>query len=180
MLKMSKEAIKNGDMTNKGLVKMVDNPWKHEDGSDADVLVMTHKGPFRMSELEKIEKAERPDMPMKDLVDFPTVMSVDIRPGRVNSAERIPKKDKLIHLVVDTYFGKKNIVTNLGSHYEPSDFLGKTFMFIVNMPPVKMGGVLSEAMITAVTAYKFNADDNIYEEVPQLHEVNLPLNVTIL
>jgi tRNA-binding EMAP/Myf-like protein len=38
------------------------------------------------------------------------------------------------------------VVTNLGEFYEPDDFA--TFLpFIVNLEPVKLGGVMSEAMI---------------------------------
>ena len=54
-----KNKIKKGDMTNKGLVKMIDNPWKKKDGADADLLVKTHNGFCRLSSLEKIPKAEK-------------------------------------------------------------------------------------------------------------------------
>jgi len=171
-----KERIKAGDLTNKGLVKMVDEPWKNKDGEDVDVLVLTHKGPFRMSQLEKIDKPEKPEYNLKDHTDFPTVMGIDIRPGVVKSAERIKKTDKLIHLKVKTNLGSKDVVTNLGSQYEPSDFLGKKFLFVMNMAPVKMAGVKSEAMIMASSHYKLNVDKNEYEEKFILMEVNIPLD----
>ena len=168
--------IKIGSMTNKGLVKMVDKEWFNEDGSKADVIVMTHNGPFRMSEIEKIPRAEKPDIALKDLVEFPTVMSIDIRPGKVKSAERVEKTDKLIHLKVSTNLGTKNIVTNLGEHFEPSDFLGKTFLFIMNMKPMKMRGIESEAMIMAANNWKFDMNSNSYKESIQLMEVNIQID----
>lgn len=173
------DKITNGDMTNKGLVRMVDTPHKNEDGTDADVLVMTHNGAFRMSELEKIPKAEKPDFDLLPKTDFGSVVGVDIRPGTVQSAERVEKTDKLIHLKVKTNLGVKDVVTNLGEHFEPSNFLGKKFLFVVNMEPVKMRGILSEAMIMASTTMKFNPDENKYEEQIVLMEVNIPLDSVI-
>jgi tRNA-binding EMAP/Myf-like protein len=41
--------------------------------------------------------------------------------------------------------GDEITVTNLGEFYEPDDFA--TFLPIVNLEPVKLGGVMSEAMI---------------------------------
>lgn len=48
--------IKNGDFTDKGLVKMVDNPWVNSDGSVADRLVITSEGAFRETELSITDK----------------------------------------------------------------------------------------------------------------------------
>ena len=74
----------------------------------------------------------------------------------------------IIHLIIDTNLGKKNVVTNLGDTYEPEEFVGKRFLFIMNMKPVKMMGVLSEAMILAGDEFKFNVDENIWEEKTEL------------
>lgn len=68
------ETIIKGDLTNKGIVHMIDKPCE----SISDPIVRTSKGIFRMSELEKIEKVSKPaTIPLKELVDFKTVMSLD-------------------------------------------------------------------------------------------------------
>lgn len=163
--------IKNGDLTNKGVVKMVDNPWNKPDGTPADRIVNTTNGVFRESELTIIEKAKKPEIEPKEVVDFDTVMSVDIRPGRVTKASRIPKTDKLIHLSIQTALGKKSVVTNLGDTYEASEFVGQTFMFFMNMSPIKMKGVLSEAMIVAEDTFKFNEKENKWDKGVKLIHV---------
>jgi len=171
------EIIIKGDLTNKGIVHMIDKPSE----SISDPIVRTSKGIFRMSELEKIEKVSKPATnPMKELVDFKTVMSLDIRPGKVLKVGRVKDTDKLIQMQISTTLGKKTVVTNLGSHFEIDAFLEKTFMFIMNMPPVKMRGILSEAMIVASSAMEFDEDTNTYVEVPKLVPVNIPMNSIIL
>ena len=172
--------IKNGDLTNKGLVKMVDNPWLDENGLQADRIVTTTKGCFRESELTIIPKAEKPIKDIKPLVDFPTVMSIDIRPGRVTVAKRVPKTDKLIHLTIRTSLGIKQVVTNLGEHFEPDSFVGNTYMFIVNMSPVTMKGIQSEAMIIANETLVFNSDNNEWVTDIKLMSVDISLDSSIL
>jgi len=169
--------INIGDYTNNGTVQMIDNPCD----SIPDPIVRTTNGIFRLSELTKIEKAIKPEHDaLKQLVDFNTVMSLDIRPGKVISAKRIKDTDKLLELKISTVLGKKTVVTNLGSHFDVEDFEDKTFMFIMNMPPIKMRGILSEAMIMASTSKKFDNATNTYIDVPELIRVNIPINSTIL
>lgn len=172
--------ISNGDLTNQGLVKMVDKNWNHKDGSPADCLVITENGLFRESELVVVPKAIKKVVDMKPLTGYDTVMNVDIRPGRVVSAARVPKTDKLIHLKVETAFGVKNAVTNLGAKFSPVDFIGHTFMFVMNMVGVNMRGVDSEVMIIAETRQKFISETNEYVEDVQLIPINMSIDSTIL
>ena len=172
--------ISNGDLTDKGLVKMVDHTWNDKDGNPVDRIVNTTGGTFRETELTIIEKTPKTIKPVKESVDFNTVMSVDIRPGRVTVAQRVKKTDKLIHLTVKTSLGTKSVVTNLGGEFEPEVFIGKTFMFVVNMPSMKMKGILSEAMIMANEVSVFDPKENAWNTKTKLMEVNLPLDSTIL
>lgn len=79
---------------------------------------------------------------------------LDIRVGQIVAAERVPKSNKLLKLTV--IFGaneddEKTVVTNIGSTYEPEDLLALTMPFIVNLEPVTMMGIVSEAMIIVGT-----------------------------
>ena len=172
--------LKRGDLTNKGIVKMIDDPWSL-DGIEQDVLVITDQGPFRKSELVQIEKCQAPEPdPLKELVQFNDVMKVDIRPGKVINAERVPKTDKLIHLKVETSLGQIDIITNLGAEYEANEFLNKTFMFVLNMPPVMMKGIESKGMILASDSVVYDSKENIYKKKIELVEVKIGLNGKIL
>jgi methionine--tRNA ligase beta chain len=87
-----------------------------------------------------------------DFIDIEKKLEVMV--GQVVSATRVPKSDKLIQLSV--IFGvneedEKVVVTNLGQTFEPEEFLGVTFPFVMNLKPSKMMGITSEAMIMPLT-----------------------------
>lgn len=163
--------IKVGDLTNKGIVKMVDNPW-NDNGKPANRIVNTTGGVFRETDLEIITKVEKPKIEQKPEIDFMVTQSIDIRSGKVIAASRVPKTDKLIHLTIKTDLGTKSVVTNLGEFYEPSDFIGSSFMFIMNLKPAKLGGKLSEAMIIAEDDFIFDEKNNEWKKIAKLIKIS--------
>lgn len=83
-------------------------------------------------------------------LDFDTLLSVDIRLGKVMEVERIPKAAKFLKLTVD--FGEENnrtVVTNLGKQFTPEEFQDKVLPFVMNLEPRPVAGIISEAMILA-------------------------------
>lgn len=161
--------ITKGDFTNKGTVI-----WTTE------TYTKTTQGICNTSELTLVEKTKKDITELKDFVDFNTVMSVDIRPGKVISAIRVPKTDKLITLNVLTSLGQKTVVTNLGEEYQPEDFINKTFLFILNMPPITMRGIISEAMIMASSTLIFDELNNIWINKTVLLPINISIDSIIL
>jgi methionyl-tRNA synthetase len=98
-------------------------------------------------------------MVTKEQIEFSEFLEIekklDIRIGQILAAERVPKSKKLLKLIV--IFGrdfsyKKTVVTNIGSTVEPNDLIGLTMPFIVNLKPVEMMGITSEAMIVVGTS----------------------------
>jgi methionyl-tRNA synthetase len=86
-----------------------------------------------------------------DLIDYLEASDkLDIRLGQIVSAERVHKSDKMLKLRV--IFGEeadeeKTVMTNIGAKVSPDDLLGAVMPFVVNLVPVKLMGVVSEAMI---------------------------------
>jgi methionyl-tRNA synthetase len=74
---------------------------------------------------------------------------MDLRAGRVLSAERVPKKDKLLKLSVD--LGEpspRTIVSGVAQSYAPEDLVGKVVCVVANLPPRDFGkGIVSHGMI---------------------------------
>jgi len=85
-------------------------------------------------------------------IDFSDFQKLDIRVGRVISAERVEGATKLLKFVVDFGEFKKQSIAGLGHIYEPEQFMGKQFAFVVNLKPKKIRGVLSECMLLAAVA----------------------------
>lgn len=91
---------------------------------------------------------EKPKIEFKEFMEIAD--KLEIKVGMIVSAKRIPNKDKLLEL--DVAFGLngtdvKTCVTNLGEKFVPEVFVAKKLPFIMNLEPVKMGGVVSEVML---------------------------------
>ena len=90
-------------------------------------------------------------MENKEIIKFEQAMALDIRICTIIGCSRIPKKDRLLHLTINTGTEERQCVTNLGAQFEPIDLIDKSMPFILNLEPVTMAGILSTAMVIAVT-----------------------------
>jgi methionyl-tRNA synthetase len=77
---------------------------------------------------------------------------VDIRVAEILSAEPVPKTDKLLKLILHVGEEKRQVVAGIALHYSPEELIGKKVLFVSNLKPVKLRGLLSEGMILAATS----------------------------
>ncbi len=85
--------------------------------------------------------------PLKNEVTFDDFAKLDIRVGRVLTAEKMPKSDKLLKLTVDTGVDKRTVLSGIAKHYTPEEMVGKQVTLIANLAPRKMMGIESQGMI---------------------------------
>ncbi len=83
----------------------------------------------------------------EELYDVQEFWKFIMRVGRIVSAERVPRTRKLIKLLVDFGNETRTIITGLADQYSPEDFLGKKMIFVTNLKPKKLSGVVSEGML---------------------------------
>ena len=74
---------------------------------------------------------------------------IDLRVGRVLSAEKIAGSDKLLRLLVDLKKEKRQVVAGIGARYKPDDIIGRSVVLVANLKPTKIMGVESNGMILA-------------------------------
>jgi len=84
-----------------------------------------------------------------NLVSIDEFGKLDIRSGRVLSAERIPRSKKLLKLEVDLGKEKRTLVAGVAEDYSPEDLVGKNIAVVVNIEPAKFMGITSEGMLLA-------------------------------
>ncbi len=87
------------------------------------------------------------------LISLDQFQQVDLRVAEVIAAEKIPKADKL--LKVEVVIGdndRRQVVAGIAEHYQPDELIGKHVLFVSNLKPVKLRGVLSQGMLLAATA----------------------------
>jgi len=74
---------------------------------------------------------------------------LDIRIGKIENVEQIPKSKKLFKLSVDLGGERRTIVAGLAEHYRAEELVGKHVAVVLNMEPVQLMGVKSEGMLLA-------------------------------
>ena len=77
------------------------------------------------------------------------VAKVELKVGEVIACERVKKSEKLLHETVKFGDEVRSICSGIAKQYAPEDLIGKKFLFITNLPPRKMCGIVSEGMILA-------------------------------
>lgn len=91
---------------------------------------------------------------------------LEIRIGKVISAEKIENTDKLLRLEVDFGDEKRQIVSGIAEHYQPEDLIGHEFPFLTNLEPRMLKGVESQGMILAIGTEEKIVLIEPQEEVP--------------
>lgn len=83
------------------------------------------------------------------VVTFEEFQKLDIRTGKVLSAEPVPKSNKLLKLMVDIGSEQRQIVAGMQQFYKPEDLVGKDVVVVTNLAPAKIFGVESNGMVLA-------------------------------
>jgi methionyl-tRNA synthetase len=82
-------------------------------------------------------------------IDIDLFRQVDLRVGLIRQAEKVPKSDKLVKLIVDIG-EERQIVAGIAKSHSPEDLVGKQVVLVANLKPAKLMGIESHGMILAV------------------------------
>ena len=75
----------------------------------------------------------------------------------------MPKAKKLLRFVIDDGTpAHRVIVSGIAEHYRPEDLVGRQVLFVANLAPAKIRGVLSQGMILSA----LNADGTVIVAAP--------------
>lgn len=81
-------------------------------------------------------------------IDFAQFEKLDVRVGVVKECHKVPKSDKLLQFALDDGLGGRTIVSGIAHHYaDPSALVGRRVLFVANLEPRKLKGVVSQGMI---------------------------------
>jgi methionyl-tRNA synthetase len=93
--------------------------------------------------VEEVKEEKVPEISFDDFV------KVQLRVGEIIACEPVPKSSKLLHETVKFGDEVRSIVSGIAKHYTPEEMVGKKVVFVTNLAPRKVCGVLSEGMILA-------------------------------
>ncbi len=86
--------------------------------------------------------------PIKPTVSLEVLNQVDVRVGTILSVNDVPNSDKLVQLRVSFGDHERTIVAGMKTERaNPREIVGRQALFVVNLEPRKMRGVLSEGML---------------------------------
>jgi methionyl-tRNA synthetase len=83
------------------------------------------------------------------IIDIDLFRQVDLRVGLIRQAEKVPKSDKLVKLIVDIG-EERQIVAGIAKTHSPEELVGKQVVLVANLKPAKLMGIESHGMILAV------------------------------
>lgn len=101
------------------------------------------------------------------MITYDDFKKVEIRAGKILSAEKIPDTEKLLKLMIDcgdtsekvlsdgakdTKPMSRQIVSGIAAHFpDPAELVGKTCMFVTNLEPRTIRGFESNGMLFALS-----------------------------
>jgi methionine--tRNA ligase beta chain len=74
---------------------------------------------------------------------------LDIRVGKILSAEPIKRSEKLLLLKVDLGTEQRQIVAGIAQYYKPEELVGKEVVVLANLQPRTIMGFISQGMLLA-------------------------------
>ena len=110
---------------------------------DKDIEVQIKK----LADNKKANALEPEKAPQLPSINFEDFTKLDIRVGTILEAEKVPKADKLLKLLVDTGLDERTVVSGIAEHYSAEEVIGKKVSILLNLAPRKIRGVESQGMI---------------------------------
>ncbi len=105
---------------------------------------------IEQKEEEQVEnKKEEIKQIEENVVSIEDFAKLKFRVGQVLEAEKVPKADKLLKLLVDLGDEKRTIVSGIAQYYTPEELIGKKIIVFANLKPRKIFGIESKGMILA-------------------------------
>lgn len=85
----------------------------------------------------------------KPMITFEEFQRLDLRVARIESAERVPKADRLLKLTVNTGTDTRTVVAGIAEWYSPESLVGRQIVLVCNLAPIKIRGIESQGMLLA-------------------------------
>jgi len=112
---------------------------------DADIEKQVER--LKKQKPQALPASDKPVAPLKSEITYDDFAKLDIRIGKVLTAEKMEKSNKLLKLTVDTGVDKRTILSGIAQHFSPEEMIGKQVTLLVNLAPRKMMGIESQGMI---------------------------------
>ena len=86
-----------------------------------------------------------------ETISFDDFLKVELRVGRVVSAEPFPQARKpayILHVDFGSELGVRKSSAQITVHYQPETLVGRLVVAVVNFPKKQIGPLMSECLVT--------------------------------
>ena len=88
-------------------------------------------------------------MEKKPNISYEDFLKLDLRVGTIVSADDLENSNKLIKMILDDGVEKRQIIAGIKKQYKVEDLVGKQVVFIANLEPREIAGLVSNGMVLA-------------------------------
>ena len=84
-----------------------------------------------------------------EIINFDDFSKLNLRVGKIISAEEVEGSNKLIKMKVDIGDEERQIVAGISKYYSQDELANKTVIVLINLEPRKIFGIESQGMLLA-------------------------------
>lgn len=115
-------------------------------------LLKVKELPDLFPRIEPEKKEHQKEAPVEETyISIEDFAKVELKVGKVVTAERVQKSDKLIKMTVFDGAKERTIVAGIGKFYNPHELIEKHIVFAANLKPAKLMGIESQGMVLAAS-----------------------------
>jgi methionyl-tRNA synthetase len=126
-----------------------DNLFPRIEGGRKKISPATQEGKEKPEQEHKEKENETKQSPVISLGDF---QKIDLRVGKVISAEDIPGTNKLLKIKVDFKSETRILIAGIKEFYLPEALIGKNIVVVFNLAPATIRGIQSQGMLLAASS----------------------------
>jgi methionyl-tRNA synthetase len=93
----------------------------------------------------------KPESNWKDEISYEDFVKLDMRMATVKTCEPVKGTDRLLKIELDVGGEERTVVSGIREYYDPESLIGRQVVYLANLKPRKLRGVLSQGMVLAAT-----------------------------
>ncbi len=121
---------------------------------------------------EKKAQEQKAEKKVENVVDINGITIDDfakiaLRVGKIVTAEKVEKADKLLKFSVQIGEETRTIVSGIAKFYTPEEMVGKNVVVVYNLKPAKLRGIESQGMLLCACEKDENGEERIVLVTPE-------------
>ena len=121
---------------------------------------------------EKKAQDKKEEKKVENVVDINEITIDDfakiaLRVGKIVTAEKVEKADKLLKFSVQIGEETRTIVSGIAKFYTPEEMVGKNVVVVYNLKPAKLRGIESQGMLLCACEKDENGEERIVLVTPE-------------